>query len=1064
MRIALLGPLEVTGPDGPVAVSPGKQRTILAVLALEAGRVVSRDRLLAELWGEAPPATAGKALQVHVSRLRQVLGGAGLLVTRPPGYLLDVVPDAVDVHAFEARVRAAREAPDPAAAAREALAMWRGPPFADLELEGALHDAAPRLEALRLEAQEIAVEAAIAAGRHESALAELAVLVREHPVRENLRGLQMLALYRAGRQAEALAIFREARRVLVDELGIEPGPQLRELHEAILRQDAALSPPPAAPAAAGGFVGRVTELAVLLGALADAEQGHGRLCLVSGEPGIGKSRLVEEVAAQARARGARVLVGRCWEAGGAPAYWPWLQALHDLLPVAGRLPDPPGAAGGDPDGARLRQFDATDRLLRAAAREQPIVLIIDDLHAADEPSLLLLRYLARTMAGAPLLVLAAHRDVDPLPSPQLGEALGELSREPVTRRIELDGLSRDEIGRFLAFASPGLASERLATALHADAGGNPLFVTEIVRLLALEPDHDGLVVPPSVRDVIARRVAHVSDACRRLLALASVLGREFDLDSLQRLADLDEERFSDAVDEAAQARILVAVPGSPRRLRFSHVLIRDTLYDDLGAARRTRLHTRALAALEAEPEPHLAELAHHAVAAGDRPRAFALARRAADDALEHLAYEESARLYRVALDNAPTAGDAELLLALGAAETRAGHTDPAREAFLAAAALARRDGDATTLARAALGYGGRLVWVRAGADPHLIRTLEEGVEAVRGRDAALSSRLMARLAGALRDEPRRSRRDAISAEAVRLARDSGDLGTLLYALDARSSAIGAPDTIGDCLALGEELCQVADRAGDREALMDGLMVRCMAKLQQGRVEEAGRDAERSAEVARDLRQPTLLWEANGVRAMLALAYGRWAEAEDAITEAHELGRGVGRPADTVHVMQRMMLSDFRGDLQAIEPDVRRIAAENPNRPLFRAALAYVHARLGRTPEEPLTRLAEALPFEQEWPLGMSLLAEAAHLTSDVAAASRLYDELTPWAELNVVDQAEGIRGSAERYLGLLAATLGRAEAAARHFDEAVAANERMGFTPWVERTRADRDALASTAR
>ena len=245
-----------------------------------------------------------------------------------------------------------------------------------------------------------------------------------------------------------------------------------------------------------------------------------------------------------------------------------------------------------------------------------------------------------------------------------------------------------------------------------------------------------LAIPQSVRDVIARRLTHLSGECYWMLVLASVLGREFALDALARVAGLSEEELLDALDEAMAARVVSDVPGVHGRLRFAHVLIRDSLYDGLTSARRVRLHRLAVEALEAfygdEPGPHLAELAHHSIAGRDFDRGLRYAARAADRALALLAYEESARLCEAALD-ALALGDlrdektrCELLLSLGEAEARAGNTAGAKRAFLNAADIARSLGLARELARAAAGYGGRIVWARAGGDDRLVPLLEEG--------------------------------------------------------------------------------------------------------------------------------------------------------------------------------------------------------------------------------------------------------------------------------------------------------------------------------------------------
>ena len=306
-----------------------------------------------------------------------------------------------------------------------------------------------------------------------------------------------------------------------------------------------------------------------------------------------------------------MLVGRCWEAGGAPAYWPWVQSMRSyvreaepetlraqlgagavdlaqLLPeLLERFPDLGEPPAIEPEGARFRLFEAASSFLTSAAQVRPLVLVLDDLHAADEPSLLLLQFLARELGESRLLVVGAYRDVDPTPRDPLTTVLTELAREAVTRTIGLAGLSERDVARFISLTSGEAPAEDLVLTIHEETAGNPLFVGEIVRLLAAEgrlvgdPDGPRPAIPQSVRDVIARRLRHLSEECNRVLTLASVLGREFAMEALARLACVSEDELLDTFDEAMVERVVSDVPGSPGRLRFEHVLIRDTLYEGL---------------------------------------------------------------------------------------------------------------------------------------------------------------------------------------------------------------------------------------------------------------------------------------------------------------------------------------------------------------------------------------------------------------------------------------------------------------------------------------------------
>jgi DNA-binding SARP family transcriptional activator len=1124
MEFCILGPLEVLDDGRPIALGGRRQRALLALLVIHANETLAIERLIDELWGERPPATAAKTLQVHISRLRKTLGptrsdrDSGMLVTREPGYELRVDSERIDSHRFERLIAGGRREllarhPEHALSLLgEALSLWRGSPLAEFAYERFAHGETGRLDELRVGAVEELIEAKLALGRHADVVGELEQLIREHPYRERPRAQLMLAFYRCDRQADALQAYQDARRTLVEELGIEPGQRLRELERAILAQDQDLAIPDhtdvaasvgsPAEASSAVFVGREPELAELVSGLDDASAGRGRLFLLIGEPGVGKSRLAEELARRAHGRGAGLLIGRCWEAGGAPAFWPWVQLLRSYLRASDRsdlvselgpgaaeiapilpelhelIPGRPQPTAPEPEGARFRLFHATAELLRRASAKRPLVLILDDLHAADTPSLLMLQFLARELGSMHVLVLAAIRDEDPVPGEPLTAMLAEVAREPVTRRMSLSGLSERDVAEYMQLTAAGIASAELAAELHAETEGNPLFVTETVRLLLLEdmrPEPGRavrLVIPQSVRDVISRRLAHLSAACNQMLALASVLGREFVLELLARVGEVSVDELLETLDEAMSARVIGQVPGVADQLRFTHVVIRDTLYERLTPARRVPLHRLAVAALESlygeHPGAHLAELAHHSIAAREFDKAVRYAWRAADRALALLAYEEAARLYQTALEALELEGVAdeksrcELLLSLGEAHGRAGNTPAAKAVFIDAADVARRLGLSYELARAAVGYGGRTAWVRAAGDRRLIPLLEEGLDTISEGDVELRARLLARLAGALRDEPSRARRDTLSREAIELARRSGSSAALAYALDGRAEVILAPDTIAECLALGNELCEVAERIGDKERMVHGHMDRFVVQVLLGDIRGAHADLAAMTQIADELRQPVQLWQARIAQAMLALGLGRLSKGKELIAEALELGeRPHPEMAIPAHRVQWYTLCELSGIPEKADSAIRDLVADYPNRPVFRCVLAQLHTQLGRADEakQELAELAReefsALPFDQEWLYGMSLLAETAATLRDTDVAIGLYPLLKPWEGLNAADHPEAMRGSISRHLGLLSALLEGLDQASVHYEAALSMNTKMGARPWLAHTQND---------
>jgi hypothetical protein len=483
-----------------------------------------------------------------------------------------------------------------------------------------------------------------------------------------------------------------------------------------------------------------------------------------------------------------------------------------------------------------------------------------------------------------------------------------------------------------------------------------------------------------------------------------------------------------------------------------------------------RLHRLAVEALEGlHGSEHLAELAHHSVAGSEFDKGADYARRAGDRALALFAYEEAARLYATALealDLARPEDDAarcQLLLLLGDAEARAGNSPNAREVFFEASGIARRLGLTQELAHAAAGYGGRLVFARAADDSRLVPLLEDGLAALGSEDDELRARLLARLAGALRDEHSRERRDAISREAIELARRSGSPVALAYALDCRIAAILAPDTIDERLGLAAELHDVALRTDDRERLISAHVHLFIPRLELGEIEGARAALEVGRERANELRQPAQLWLVVSAQALLALAAGDFAEAERLNQEeALFLGeRAQPRLAIPAHALQLQTLRTFQGRAGEVEAMIRDLAEEHPTRPLFRCAVAHLEAELGMTARAraALYELADddfsALPFDLEWLYALSLLVEVCAELDEPEPAAALHRLLLPWAALNAVDTPEGMRGSVARYLGLAARTTGSLDDAERHFEDALAMNERMGARPWLAHTQED---------
>lgn len=1085
VEFRILGPLEVLRDGRSVPLTRAKQRALLLALLLRANEVVSVDSLVDALWGERPPPTAHVALQGHVSQVRKVLPPQ-TLVTRPPGYVLQIEPEWVDAYRFELLREQAREAlvagdPDAAATAlREALALWRGSPLVDLADDSLLRGEAGRLEELRVAAVEERVEAELVAGRDSDLVPELELLVQASPFRERLRAQLMLALYRAGRQADALQAYADARQALVEELGIEPGPDLQRLQQQILRQDPALRPRDAAPTT-GLIVGRSSELRELRAAVHDTLAGRGRLLLLKGAAGIGKTRLVEEIEAYARAQGAATLWGRSYEGDAEPPYWPWLQMLRELPPslVVGR-----GAAlvaGGveeetaDAERDRFRVFDDVWSSIRARAIEQPLVLVLEDLHWADPASLLVLLFAARNMRDANVLIVGTYREDDLDRTLPLTPIVAELRRERLCDRIHLDGLAPEDVSA-LVEALAGDAASSLAATLHADTGGNPFFVREILgHLVETGRIGEGTVpgeldIPHSVREVVGQRLTRLSDACRELLTLASVLG-EFSETVAARILGVDRAGMLARLDEATVAGVLVET--GLGRYAFSHALVRETLAAQLDTLTRLELHRRAGETLEEmygnDLEPHLGELAHHffeAARGGDVRKAIDYCRRAAEHDTLQLAYEQAAQRLARALqlleieEGASPQERCELLLTLGDAYWRSGAFRKARRTFREAAELARAHGPAHALARSALGYAGGAGFDITVRNDFLAELLADALAALPPEEELLRARLLARLAQALTPySEREQERAQLVDAALLLARDDA---TLAYVITSAFLARWTPERVDERLEMASTLVDLAARLRNHGHRLNGLSWRIQAYAESGDV--AGIDADLREWDRLFERRPVVYarWGRYLLRALRALLAGDAREGRRLAELALETGQAHDNPnALQLFAIQSIGLARLEGSAEQLRELGRSVLEQFPTIWAWRAIMSALHAWSGHEEEarRELARIAsegfESLPRDLFWTSGMVFCAETAALLDAGEEAEALYAVLEPIAHLHVVLGWALYDGSVARRQALLAATLGRFTEAEAHFLAAIESERRMGAAAAVVQSQCD---------
>jgi DNA-binding SARP family transcriptional activator/tetratricopeptide (TPR) repeat protein len=1139
MRFRILGPIELVGPSGhPIDLKGAKTRALLGLLLLNPGRVVSSDEMIDRLWAGTSPHDALGTLQVHISRLRKALqdSQAGIeLVSKKPGYQAELDREELDVTVFErllAEGRAAMAGGDPETASRkldEAQSLWRGSVLADVALSGPAIAEITRLEEARVRAVELWVETELACGRHKEMVSRLEGLVAEHPLQEQLWGSRMLALYRAGRQGDALRAYQDLRGLLSEELGIDPSPAIRTLHEAILRQETSLDwVPPAAGARIADptvaervdlppeflacepadFVGRDPEMEWLHSIWGRVLSGHCEIALVSGEAGIGKTRLAANFGQQLHAAGAVVLLGRCDEDAIVP-YQPFVEAIRrsilasatgDLRARLGdrraselarlipelreRIPDLPEPPRGEAETQRYRLFDAIASFLYELSAKAPLLVVVDDLHWADRSTLLLLRHLVRQGERARILVLACYRETEASSGNALADLLADLRRERIGERLRVEGFSFPEVAalcRHYARDEQDLPTPVFVEALRRETQGNPFFIDEVLRHFAAAVPSgerpwasaarvEEIDLPESVREVVGRRLLRLSRDARDLLSVASAIGLEFDVDLVEQLMDMSSDRILDALEEAVEAGVLV---DQQTRYAFSHALIRRTLYDGLSGIRRVRLHRKIGLALQevhaGNIEPHLSELAHHfyeAAPGGSWSEAAEFSERAGAAAMNQLAYDEAAHQFRMALEVLSETGEGDLhrrcglLLAMGDAQWRAGDVLPARDTFFEASSIARDLNDAELLASAALGYGTGLGGYARSikSDVTLIGLLEEALDELDTADGVLRVRLLARLAIELYFTLQVERRRQLSTEAVDMARRIGDQPSLLVALHAREwSTLGVDVPLKDQIYAAEEILELAEAQGEKEVAYQAAFLRVMALISAGDLEAADEAVATAERIVGELRMPVFLPWIVSYRAMRANLAGRFKEATDLALRAVEQANAQhSDPEITLALLGGQIISFqlYQAGFEHIIPMIQIAVQELPQHPLVRCSLAMLAAEYGneevaREAFEPLAETKfETIQRDANWLMAMWTLAQAAAALGDEARAEILYEMLEPFSDRWVTATVSICFGPVGTGLGALATTLKRYDEAERYLSEALRTADEWGM-PFV---------------
>jgi tetratricopeptide (TPR) repeat protein len=800
--------------------------------------------------------------------------------------------------------------------------------------------------------------------------------------------------------------------------------------------------------------------------LDDTRSGHGTVLLLTGEAGIGKSHLARRIAGAGRNAG-MVTVTASAGLPGAPPLWPWrtiLSALADALPEL-RFPELPAERDADGTGrpgdlrARFELFASIGEAFRQAAISAPLVLVLDDLHAADLATVLLVQHLVPIVRDSAVLVVSTVRDDVEFraaenaggPAEPRESTWADLIRE--SRVVKLSPLGPAQVAAMVEAATGRAAGASTVDRILARTGGNALFVRELVALAASGDDTRFEDLPPTIRAVVRARLAELPSSSADVLGTASVLGTTVPMALLAAALGATVEDVARPLEDATR-RGLVSV--GPSVARFSHEIVRDAVYDALPLSARLRWHARVAECLSTSNDPQrgsLATVAEHFSLAG--PDHAAAATRwwelAGDAAMATLAYEDAARCFQRALTTAGWNG--RLLARLGDAELAAGRSAAARTAYLGAVCTGRLSGDAVLVARAALGLGsGPAGFEVTLLDREQIEALELALRLLPTEQPALRAMVLARLSVALTFTGTDERRRTLAAEALEAAASSGNDTALGIALAARCDVIGGPEHLAERLQLTDRIVGLAQGTQDAALELVGRRMRLVARLEAGETALVADEMRSFAAVARMLAQPLYLWYVPLWQGALALAEGRFDDCRSAVSEAERLGAAAGSVnAGMLCPTLRWCLAVDSSDQAALVELVGSVSLERFEGAWVPFAHAMMTAQLGdialaRRRLDAVLLSAPSLPRDGNWLATVCQVAETLALVGPHPVAGWVYEALTPFAELFVVEgTAAALRGSVHRQLGQAAAALGHRAEATEHFRRAVDADERAGL-------------------
>ncbi|MEU6340763.1 AAA family ATPase [Streptomyces sp. NPDC046977] len=818
----------------------------------------------------------------------------------------------------------------------------------------------------------------------------------------------------------------------------------------------------------GGLVGRRRERTALSGWLDAALGGEPRLVLCGGEPGIGKTRLAVETAALASAAGAASCWARAHEGIGTPPFWLWRQLLRS---------DPalPGAGSGNVldmieanrDADRFVLFDAVVRQVFARAERSGLLLVVEDAQWADEPSLLLLRYLARELRGARVLVLVTYRTVGVPDGAAWRSVLPDLGREAVTVPLPLAGLGRQETARLVEAVTGEAAAGDAAGEVYRLSGGNPFFARELAGTWAAGGNAPDRRLPASLVDVIAQRTAVLSDPARRILTAAAVLGEQFPVAVMAAMAGRPAMSCLPLLEEAARAG-LVAAADTLGEWRFTHALLCEAIEARTPGEELARLHRAAAETIERiyaeQIDDRSADIARHWAAASldDPAPAVTWGRRAGDAALRSLAYEESARLYRLALEAGGPSIDqrlrCRLLIDLAHAHWRATAIEPCRTALAEAVTIARRIGRPDLIAEAALGVEpiGSMSW-----DLGLRQWCEEALAGVDPAEVALRARLLGRSAEAAVYTNEFAAAESASGRALALADGTADPAAAIAALKARQLCLAGPENIDERGVLARRMTEIGLTLRRPREEMLGRLWQIDTHWERGDLAAVAAELPRLRWCSEHVGGPIARWHLLTVRAALAAAHGRFDEALDLGRAAFDTIRATNHPTAFGAYMSLLcavahhaghdrvaagLPADLPSDLPADGGEVRDAIFGHIGAAFLLALSGERDAALGA--------YRGAGPVHAWWPppyfrvLAWAYGSLLAVTLGQVHDAERFHDLLLAEQGRFVVAGAgtASYLGPVELHLGRTAAFLGRLDEAVVHLGTALAHAQGAGAT------------------